>query len=305
MESSSLVGVFANFVKEHSKTFGVVGAVVGAVLVIYYCCTISFYPSGLTIADTLFFLWVVVVFGFYYSWVAFALFISSVFWVAILAKPINFIFKLSADKSNIIVPLRKSDWSAILAGGIFFNLFIFIISYERGHSFFLVIAALIFNGFLYTLAEHLPKKNDTSYNFLDAKGKAIKYRPPESDFVKNCIFLLIYATPLLPGWSGGSIIRETFEIMGVRQIGVKVHIEGKEYHSILKAYDRNGFINGLVCNEDCEISDVNVLFTGVGANTKLETIGTSGSLQMVIPTKAVKLITSFNTNKPAKIAVAN
>ncbi len=78
MEDSSLVGTLTNAVKEHSRAFGVAGAVIGAILVIYYCGSINFYPSGLTIADTLFFLWVVVVFGFYYSVVAFAFFLSLV-----------------------------------------------------------------------------------------------------------------------------------------------------------------------------------------------------------------------------------
>src|SRR5699024_12001026 len=107
MERSSLVGSLTNAIEEHSRTFGVTAAVIGAIPVIYYCGSINFYPSGLTIADTLYFLWVVVVFGFYYSVVAFAFFIASTFWVAIFARPINFILKTLNAKSDIVVPLPQ------------------------------------------------------------------------------------------------------------------------------------------------------------------------------------------------------
>src|SRR5699024_10009423 len=101
MERSSLVGSLTNAIEEHYRTFGVNAEVIRALPVIYYCGNINFYPSGLTIADTLFFLWVVVVFGFYYSIVAFAFFIASIFWVAIFAKPINFALKLNKNKADI------------------------------------------------------------------------------------------------------------------------------------------------------------------------------------------------------------
>ena len=83
-----LAGGLTNAIKEHSKVFGIVGAVMGAALVIAYCGSINFYPSGLTIADTLFFIWVIVVFGFYYSLIVFGFFVASIFWIAILTRPL-------------------------------------------------------------------------------------------------------------------------------------------------------------------------------------------------------------------------
>lgn len=55
------------------------GMALGAVLVIYYSGTIRHYPSGLTASDTLFFVWVIVVFGFYYSIIAFVFFFGHYF----------------------------------------------------------------------------------------------------------------------------------------------------------------------------------------------------------------------------------
>jgi hypothetical protein len=300
MESSSLVGSLTNSVKEHSRAFGVAGAVVGAILVIYYCGSISFYPAGLTLADTLFFLWVVVVFGFYYSVVAFAFFIASTFWVAIFAKPINFILKLSKNKSDIIVPLPKTDWLMIMGGGLTANLLILGVSYFKGHSLIVIFGALFLIGFIYTLIESVSKRSGSSDKLLDSNGKPISSNPINPNIVKNVFYVFIYAAPLLFGQVGGGVTRTTFETMGVRQENATLHIELKEYESILKIYESEGLISDLTCSKVCMLKNSTILFTGIGTNTKLETHGKNGSLQFMLPTKAVKLIAHPKPNKSSK-----
>jgi len=297
MESSSLVGSLTNAVKEHYRAFGVTGAVIGAILVIYYCGSINFYPSGLTIADTLFFLWVVVVFGFYYSVVAFAFFIASIFWVAVFAKPINFILKLTKNKVDIVVPLPKSDWFMVLGGGFIANLLILGISYFKGHPLLSIFGALFLIGFIYTLIENVSKRSSTSDKLLDSNGKPINTSPISPQIVKNVFYVFVYISPLLFGQVGGGVTRTTFETMGVRQEGVTLHVEAKEYKAILESYESEGLISGLACNELCSIQQANILFTNIGTNTKLKLSGSDGDLLLVLPTNAIKLTAQPKFNK--------
>jgi Flp pilus assembly pilin Flp len=297
MENSSLVGSLTNAVKDHSKAFGLIGVVIGAILVIYYCGSINFYPSGLTIADTLFFLWVVAIFGFYYSAVAFAFFIASTFWVAVFARPINFILKLAKNKTDIVIPLPKSDWFMVFGGGLIANLLILGASYINGHPLISVFGALFLIGFLYTLIENVSNNFSSSNKLLDAKGQPINVKPIDPQLIKNIFYVLIYAAPLLLAQVGGSVTRTTFETMGVRQEGVDLYIEVKEYKSILNNYEREGLISGLECGEVCIVKNVNILFTNIGTNTKLEMRGKNGSIQLVLPTKVIKLTAQSKPNK--------
>lgn len=289
MEGSSLVGGLTYAVKEHSRAFGVTGAVIGAILVIYYCGSINFYPSGLTIADTLFFLWVVAVFGFYYSVVAFSFFIASIFWVVVFSKPINFILKVTKNKADIVVQLPKSDWFMVLGGGFIANLLILGVGYFKGHSLLAIFGALLLIGFIYTLIENVSKLSSPSDRLLSSNGKPINTSPVDPKIVKNVFYVFIYIAPLLFAQVGGGVTRTTFETMGVRQEGVALHVEAEEYRTILESYESEGLISGLDCNEVCTIQQANILFTNIGTNTKLELSGSGGDLLLVLPTQAIKL----------------
>src|SRR5699024_6356329 len=290
MERSSLVGSLTNAIEEHSRTFGVTAAVIGAIPVIYYCGSINFYPSGLTIADTLFFLWVVVVFGFYYSIVAFAFFIASIFWVAIFAKPINFALKLNKNKADIVIPLPKSDWLMVLGVGFIANLLILCISYYKGHPLLAIFVALFLIGFIYTLIENVSKRSVASGSLLDSNGKPINTSPISPQVVKIIFYVFVYIAPLLFGQVGGGVTRTTFETMGVRQESVTLHVDAREYKSILENYENAGLISDLVCNELCTIKQADILFTNIGTNTKLKLSGSAGDLLLVLPTNSIKLV---------------
>ena len=300
MESSTLVGNLINSVKEHSRAFGIAGAVIGAILVIYYCGSIRFYPSGLTMADTLFFLWVVVVFGFYYSVVAFAFFIASMFWVTIFSKPINLFLKFIKVQNKIVVPLPKSDWLTILVGGLISNFYIISVSYFKNHSFMAIFGSLFLIGFIYTLIEYIGKRTESGVKSLESSDDTIKTNPMDPKTVKNIFYVLIYVAPLLFAQVGGGITRTTFETMGVRQESINLHIEAKDYRSILESYKKQGLIADLECNEVCDIKNVNVLFTNIGTNTKVELYGENGSLQVVLPTNVIKLTVKTKPNKSSK-----
>lgn len=301
MEDSSLIGTLTKAVKDHARTFGVAGAVIGAILVIYYCGSINFYPSGLTIADTLFFLWVVVVFGFYYTVVAFAFFIASTFWVTIFSRPINYILKSINTKTDFVVPLPQSDWLMVLGGGLIVNILILVISYLHGHSFVAIFVALFLIGFIYTLIETLSRRTNANDKLLDSTGNPINTNPIQPRIVKNIFYVMIYAAPLLFGQVGGGVTRTTFETMGVRQETINLHVDAKDYKSILEAYSRDGLIANLACSDLCTIKNAKILFTNIGTNTKVELYGKGGSIQLVFPTRALKLTAKPNRSSEADV----
>jgi len=298
MKNNSSIINLSNTIKEHSQTSSITGAIIGAILVIYYCGSINFYPSGLTIADTLFFLWTVVVFGFYYSVIALIFFIASTFWVYTFSKPINFIFDKINRKNDIIVPFPKSDFFMVLIGGFFANIPILATSYFKGYSFIAIFLALFSIGFIYILIENMSKPKNSSEKLLDSNGKPINPNLANLQAVKKFFYIVIYLTPLIFGEIGSDILHTTFEKMGIRQKGVTIHIKAKEYKSILNDYKDEGLISESKCREVCTVKNVNILFTSIGTNTKLEVHGKNGSLLLVLPTKALKLTVQVETKKP-------
>ena len=298
--NNSLIGSLIVAIKDHSRAFGIAGAIVGAALVIYYCGSINFYPSGLTIADVLFFLWTVIVFGFYYSIVVFSFFIASLFWLTLLAKPINFAMKFKKSKLDIVVPLPKRDLWLVFAVGLIANFFILGIGYANGHSLFAIFGSLLLMGFLYTLIDHITKKQLGENELVDSQGNPIYVKPMNPDVVKYIFVAIIYLVPLLFAQIGGSVTRTTFETMGVRQIDVDLTIDAKGYKAVMLRYKKSGAISNVICFDVCILENVTILFTSIGSSTKINVAGINGRSNLVIPTKAIKLIFKSTSVEPTK-----
>jgi Dolichyl-phosphate-mannose--protein O-mannosyl transferase len=293
-----LVGSLTNAIKEHSKVFGVVGAVMGAALVIAYCGSIDFYPSGLTIADTLFFIWVIVVFGVYYSVIVFGFFVASVFWVAILTRPLNFAFQVFLKKNRLVIPFKKADWFLVLFGGFFANVLIVGVSYFKEHPLTAVFGVLLFVGFAFVLISNISRFGNTSGKILDHNGSPTGKNQGSSQSVKYIFYAFIYFAPILYGQVGSGVTRVTFETMGVRQENVSIYVEQAGYRSILTSYQEKGLVSSVVCDEICAIENVDILFTSIGSNSKIEMHGENGSLSIVLPTKDIKFFAYPKPKKP-------
>ena len=274
-------------VKEHLKVFGIAAAIIGVLLVIYYSGSIRYYPSGLTIADTLFFLWVVIVFGFYYSLVVLAYFLASLFWIAIFKKPIIFLLNLNS-KFQINIP--KVDLLTVISGGLLANIIIFYVAYFSNISNFSVLlsfGAMFIIGLFYILTQNIPGQPNKI--FIDSKGLPIpnKYN---SKLVKLTIYLIIYLTPISIAQVGGGITKTTFETMGVRQMKVDILINSSSYKPMLDHLSSKGLVSKYKCDQSCIVEDVNILFTSIGSNSKIEIIGDKGSVDVVIPTKSISML---------------
>ncbi len=295
----SLIGNLILGIKEHSRSFGVAGAVAGAILVIYYCGSIKHYPNGLGIADTLFFLWAVAVFGFYYSLVVFAFFVASLFWITIFGRPINYIIKKLKARSDFIVPVPKTDRFIIIVGGGIANILIYGVAYYKEHSLISIFVAIFFIGFIYASIDSVSKLK-VSNELLDSRGEVFRRNPVRPEIVKIVFYVLLYIIPILFGQIGGGVARTTFETMGVRQLDVDIVIEKESYQRVFQQYQKNGFVSSVLCEDVCVLEGADILFTSIGNNTKINLRAENGIMNLVIPTKNIVMISRYESIKPAR-----
>lgn len=295
-EKDSLIGNLVNGIKEHSKAFGITGAAIGVLLVICYCGSIKFYPSGLSLADTLFFFWAVIVFGFYYSVIAFAFFVSSIFWVAAFTKPINYLLNLKNSKKNFVVNFPENDFIVVIGTGLLANVLILGSTYFSGHSLLRTFVAILFVGFIYALIDNVSKTPNVSSKIVDAKGNQIHTNPINPLVVRSIFYLLIYVIPLLFAQVGGGVTRSTFETMGVRKLNVDVSIDAVGYKTTLESYKSRDLTPDFSCSDECLIEGVTVLFTGIGTSTKILMSGKKGEVEIVLPSKSIRAIATKKTN---------
>ncbi|WP_303288694.1 hypothetical protein [Marinobacter sp. SS8-8] len=266
------------------------GMALGAVLVIYYSGTIRHYPSGLTASDTLFFVWVIVVFGFYYSIIAFVFFLATIFWVGIAAKPVNWLLEKTRRKNVLYLPLVKEDRLFTLGGGAIANIAIFTIAIWTGHPLVNIVGTLLIIGLVYALLDELSRKPKDDGIVVDPSGRPFSRQPIPGSVIKFVLVAGIYLAPIYFAQAGGGITRTTFETMGVRQIKVGLFLEQKEYGAALSSLREDGYIEGLACDGLCEIKEADILFTGIGNNTKVRVSGEAGSATVVIPNTSILMI---------------
>jgi hypothetical protein len=303
--TKSLLAQLLTSLKEHYKLAGSIGIVIAALPVIYYCGSISFYPYGLTIADTLFFMFVLVIFGIFYSIVAFAFFLSGLFWVSALAIPLNAVLKWVNSKLSVVMPFPKKDRISLFIGGLIANVVVIGGTLLSTHSLVNTVSAIFIIGFAYTLLDHATTKPWVDAGLLDSSGKAISEGRVSLNSVKLALLCMIYFAPLVLGQVGGGVTRSTFQAMGVRATSVEVVVPASTYQALLSRLEEKQLLEGLECNQSvCSILNANILFTGVGSFTKLQTVGKGGTSDLVLPTKDIHAIGKLRPNKSLQVTFA-
>ncbi|MCI5160259.1 MAG: hypothetical protein D3906_17920 [Candidatus Electrothrix sp. AUS1_2] len=301
-DSDILFDDILTFLRKNYRIMAGAGTVVGAVLVIFYGSKINHYPSGMTISDTLFFLWVLAIAGFIYSVVFFVFFRASLLWIILCQKPINWIFKKILKVDELRAPAIK-DKRCILADGTFFNLFILLhlifarslpLALRTLGVFFLII-------FGYTCLTALLKRSEHKI-IIPGKKEDISQQKISPSTGRLYFLFLIYFSPLLVGNSYliYGITQETFQMMGVRITGADIAVEKKIFEDGFNQLKSNYFAKDSVkCSGDtCLLQDTTILFTGIGDNTKLEVNGSAGSAEIIIPNSAIQFIIKRKPNTP-------
>jgi len=195
----------------------------GALITIAYCGTVDFYPSGLTIGDTLFFMASCLAFAITYTLFVFALICTGVTISPILRQcqkivifVIHLVKSFKGNKNKIykikFKYLDKSDSLIALIGIIFFILSFSVIikDFNRGFNFILAIIAM---GFFVGLWNTKPIQK--------------KYDENKAKKIRISIAFLIYLLPLFTLQENGNFLNQSMNMIGVRTESVTLQLSKK------------------------------------------------------------------------------
>lgn len=249
------------------KLASTVGIILGAIVVVAYSHNVEFYPVGLTIGDGLFFLWVILTFGFYYTILTLVLFGAAIGILTILRTPINWILDKTVSGNPMPrVPDQTGAKFPIIIGGLVCNamlLSILAASLEKG---FYIYVSVFFMGYLYLLMQPVSAEQSGAER--------------KNGFVVKVTFTVFIAiSPLIFGKVLDSSIKNTMSKMGIYISSATLLIEkdtGLAINQILKAESIKDEC-AATCNEkSCAISNVEVLYAGLGEITFVKVGGSDG-----------------------------
>lgn len=230
----------------------------GVLITIAYFGTIDFYPSGLTIGDTLFFVASSLAFAIVYTFFVFALICTGITISPILRqfqKIVIYLIQLIRrfkSNNNTIFKIKfkyldGGDLVIVLVGIIFLfsSISLIIKDFNRGFNFILAILAV---GFFIGLWNTKPRQR-----IFDEKiAKKIKIS----------FAFVIYILPLLMLQGNGSFLNQSMNMIGVRTESVTIQLS-KKYTDFLTLnnikFTEENSGEGLYPNST-------ILFRGIGNN---------------------------------------
>jgi hypothetical protein len=242
-----------------------IGLSLGLLVTVAYCGVIGYFPSGLSLADALFFIAVSLSFSCAYS-----LFVGFLFCAAVLFLPalsliqetaikVPVLHRKMADKDGrlrkVNFPrLKGVDFLMALVGVIFilFLIPVFFVDFFRASALLLCVVGMsVFYGFFHT---DIVGEKDESEKLL----------------IKRIFIVVIFLMPILLGRTQGPVLNVAMEWAGIRKSNVSVQLTEK-YSAFLKnnglpGYEEKGVVKGFY-------DDVTVLFGGVGEYTFLDVRG--------------------------------
>lgn len=245
----------------------------GVIIIVIYCGKIGYYPTGLTIGDTLFFIVSSCIFTFIYT-VFFILMLSAgiaisplLRWLQVIMLKLIGFFK-DDKKTNIKIEFPKwkiFDIPYVLIGYlvIFFMATLYVKDFELAHNMFFSILTLgVFHGFLHT------------------KPRLKEYNIEKVRKMKMILALMAYSVPLIFLSSEVNFFNISMKLIGVRTDNGIVLIS-KRYTDFLSsnkitAFRKNKGGEGIY-------EDVIVLFRGVGDNVLIKV----QNFKLTVPSKEI------------------
>ena len=238
-----------------------VSVCVGVLVVLFYCGSIGYYPSSLTVGDTFFLLAASLAFAAVHTIVVYLLFCSGVVFSPVLRGVQNLVilvWKINEEEStktkfSFPFPLLKSKYIIEVLVGLPFWLLIVVISLydlEKGGKVALaaILMSLVFG--LWNMKPKVRKMND---------NKVWQF--------KFFIVGLAYFIPIGMAQLGGDFLSASMSMIGVKSKGNTVMLS-KEYTEFL---DHEGVVSEFKNSKEGGIyKNVDILFQGIGKNTVLE-----------------------------------
>lgn len=270
-----------------AKLFFYAGIALGVVLLLRYCGSIGYYPSNVSVGDSIVFIATSLSFSLGYLLIV-AMFLCSGVALSPLAKIIQhcFIFLYARTKNLevkpklIIFPDLRFHHVMIILLGFIMLLAIALAFYKNPFNGWGLLATSVLMTLFYGLWNTLP-------NIEDQKGTNSGIK------VKVWLAIAIFSIPLFVGKVHDKGLKWAMTAIGIRIEGATVQLTD----NYAQIFEQNGIepekkngkkLTGYYTN-------ANILFNGVGTNNVIEING----FKLIIPTKDV--IIGNNTTTPKKI----
>ena len=248
---------------------------VGVIVVIAYCGVINYYPSGLTIGDSFFFVASSLAFAITYTVLVLGLFAAAVTLSPILRMVYSIVIwfincKLkyqgkSSISSKINFPELKWDSLPMVFAGLLMLSIVAIASRLGSEVFTIVISILVISFF---------------WGLFNTKPIMKEYDEKKAKKIKLIVVLMIYIAPFIIIETKSSFLNQAMKLIGVRIESSTVQIS-KKYKEFLKI---NGYgADQLVNNGDGIYKNVTVLFRGIGTDIVVDIDG----YNIAIPNKEI------------------
>ncbi|NOI29546.1 hypothetical protein [Vibrio coralliilyticus] len=253
----------------------------GILIYFYYCMSIGFYPTKISIADTLFFLWILLIFGLFYLVILHAFLCISVLLSSLLGKLLNRF--ISKRKDSVPFPtLTNNELLGHCLQFIWGTVFLYLWIDKVGPTtpnIIGVVTVIMATTFGYVFVNKAYK--DKSYIKSELHRKLFLISMPIGIAFLPVFFIdgALQTTTNL-----------TFEKVGVRQSNVDIKVKTESLIALKNHPSLIAKSNETTFNEEWLI-DVEILFTGVGDTTKLRI---NKEQDIVIPNEQIQLIVSKN-----------
>lgn len=252
------------------------GISLGVILLLVYCASIDYYPTGITIADGFVFVAVCLSFASGYLLVTAGLFCAGVTVTPVSRRIYNLailcwskIKGKEVDNRINFPKLSFGDIPVVLGGGLMLLVcsMVSLNDSDLGFGLFMTIVAMsAFHGLWYTT----PKRQQEGEQGFGRKFKI------------GLVVMIIFM-PVVTGKIHGVVLKNAIRVIGIRTEGVTVQLEQKyakllELSGVEPAKIKGGKIPGYY-------TDVTVSFHGIGANDVIEV----GGVRLIVPKSAVTI----------------
>lgn len=244
---------------------------VGALLVFFYCGRIRYFPIGIGLGDSIFFVWASIAFGIIYSiwvYVLYSIGTLLIFLVTKLASCLRFaVYPLSTNVSNLVKKVKdgipnitKEEIPLIIAGIIVGSIITPLIFFDD-----------IFNGFKFIGASFL-----TGFGFLVIKK--IKF---DKNHYKYIFVVTVYLLPLVTSGLSGKLINQAMKVVGIRNDNAYIKVS-KDYGEFMSSFQEDGQekINK-------EFVECTIVFKGIGENTVIEIDRKGKKTNFIVPNNQI------------------
>lgn len=244
---------------------------VGALLVFFYCGRIRYFPIGIGLGDSIFFVWASIAFGIIYSiwvYVLYSIGTLLIFLVTKLASCLRFaMYPLSTNVSKLVKKVRNGipnitieEIPLVIAGIIVGFIVTPLIFFDD-----------VFNGFKFIGASFL-----TGFGFMVIKK--VKF---DKDHYKYIVIATVYLLPLVTSGLSEKLINQAMKVVGIRNDNAYIKVS-KDYGEFMSSFHKDGQEN---INK--EFVECTIVFKGIGENTVIEIDHKGKKTNFIVPNNQI------------------